>query len=73
MRQSRLMSGIEAVANVVVGYAVAVGTQLLVFPAFGVATTLAQNLAIGLIFTLVSLVRSYARSSPSCRSRAAMS
>jgi hypothetical protein len=37
-----------------------VTTQLLVFPLFGLATTLGQNLTIGLIFTLVSLVRSYA-------------
>jgi len=54
------MSATEAVANVVVGYAVAVMAQMLVFPLFGLATTTAQNLAIGLIFTLVSLVRSYA-------------
>jgi hypothetical protein len=60
MRQSRRMSGVEAVANVVVGYAVAVATQLLVFPAFGLHTTLGANLAIGLVFTAVSLARSYA-------------
>ena len=59
MRQSRLMSLIEAVTNVVVGYALAVTTQLLVFPLFGLATTLGQSLTIGLIFTLVSLARSY--------------
>ena len=34
MRQSRLMSLVEAVANVVVGFGVAVGTQILVFPLF---------------------------------------
>jgi len=60
VRQSRLMSLVEAGTNVAVGYAVAVATQLLVFPAFGLHTTLGQNLAIGLIFTVVSLVRSYA-------------
>jgi hypothetical protein len=32
MRQSRLMSLVEAVANVVVGYGVAVLTQVTVFP-----------------------------------------
>ena len=35
MRQSRLMSLAEAVANVAVGYAMAVLTQMLVFPLFG--------------------------------------
>ncbi len=60
MRQSRLMSAVEAVANVAVGYGVAVATQLAVFPLFGLEASLTQNLAIGLIFTVVSLVRSYA-------------
>ena len=59
MRQSRMMSLVEAVTNVAVGYGVAVVTQLLVFPTFGLATTLGQNLAIGAIFTRVSLARSY--------------
>lgn len=35
MRQSQLMSLVEAVANVVVGYALAVWVQVLVFPLFG--------------------------------------
>ena len=39
MRQSWLMSLVEAVTNVAVGYSVAVVTQLLVFPMFGLATT----------------------------------
>jgi hypothetical protein len=35
MKQSRRMSLVEAATNVVVGYAIAVLTQLLVFPIFG--------------------------------------
>jgi hypothetical protein len=58
--QSRTMSLIEALANVLVGYSVAVATQAVVFPLFGLHASLDQNLAIGLIFTVVSLVRSYA-------------
>ena len=54
------MSLVEAIANVAVGYGVAVVTQTLVFPLFGLTATLAQNLGIGAIFTAVSLVRSYA-------------
>ena len=50
------MSLVEAVTTC---YGVAVVTQLLVFPTFGLATTLGQNLAIGAIFTTVSLARSY--------------
>ena len=60
MKQSRAMSLVESVANVVVGYGVAVVTQILIFPIFGLHTTLAQNLKMGAIFTTVSIVRSYA-------------
>ncbi len=59
MRQSRRMSLVEALANVAVGYAVAVATQIAVFPHFGLETTMSENLTIGAIFTLVSIVRSY--------------
>jgi hypothetical protein len=59
VRQSRLMSLVEAVANVVVGYGIAVAMQLVLFPTFGLAVSLRQSLAIGVVFTLVSVVRSY--------------
>ena len=59
MKQSRLMSLVESLANVLVGYGVAVATQIAVFPLFGLAVTVTENLLIGLIFTVVSIVRSY--------------
>ena len=59
MKQTRLMSFVESVANVIVGYGVAVVTQILIFPIFGLHTTLVQNLKMGLIFTGVSIVRSF--------------
>ena len=57
--QSRRMSLVESLANVAVGYGVAVTAQVLVFPLFGLHATLGENLAIGGIFTFVSIVRSY--------------
>lgn len=57
--QSRLGSLAESVANIAIGYGVAVGAQLLVFPLFDLRVPLASNLAIGAIFTAVSLARSY--------------
>ena len=45
--QSRFMSMIESVSNIVVGYGLAVLTQLLVFPLFGLHASLGENLAIG--------------------------
>ena len=59
MKQSRLMSFFEAIANVAVGYGIAVVTQILIFPMFGLQTTLGQNLKMGAIFTVVSIARSY--------------
>lgn len=53
------MSLIEASTNVAVGYGIAVVTQMLIFPAFGLHTTLAANLQMGAVFTAVSLLRSY--------------
>ena len=60
MKQSRLMSLVASLANVLVGYGVAVAAQMVVFPLFGLAVTVTENLLIGLIFTVVSIVRSYA-------------
>lgn len=59
MAQSRWKSLAESVANVAVGYGVAVLTQVVVFPLFGLEAGLSENLALGGIFTAVSLVRSY--------------
>ena len=60
MPQSRRLSLLEAVTNIVVGYALAVLTQRIVFPWFGVTASLQDNLAIGAAFVGVSLIRSYA-------------
>ncbi|MFB2533069.1 hypothetical protein ACEYYA_12945 [Paracoccus sp. p3-h83] len=67
MTQSRRMSLIEAVTNVALGYALvalgyalAVATQIMVFPWFGLHPSLGENLALGGIFTAISLVRGYA-------------
>lgn len=60
MTQSRRMSAIEAATNVAVGYGLAVATQAAIFPLFGLTSSFGQNLAIGVVFTVVSLVRSYA-------------
>ena len=59
MKQTRLMSLVEAVATVVVGYGVAVLTQLIVFPWFGLPARLSDALAIGAVFTIVSVARAY--------------
>lgn len=59
MTQSRAMSMFEAVTNFIVGYVLAIATQLLVFPIFGLEAALKEHLAIGLAFVTVSLARGY--------------
>jgi len=60
VKQSRRMSLIEAVTNVAVGYVLAVATQIVVFPRFGLHPSIGQNLALGGVFVGISLLRSYA-------------
>jgi len=57
--QSRWMSLVEAVTNVVVGYGLAVMTQIIVFPMFGLHASVGENLALGAIFTILSLIRGF--------------
>ena len=60
MKQSRGMSMVEAVANVAIGFGVAIGTQALGFPGFGIEIGAGSHLALGGGFTGVFLIRSYA-------------
>lgn len=60
MTQSRTQSLTESLANVAIGYGVAVAAQAAIFPLFGIHIPLADNLLLGAFFTVVSIVRSYA-------------
>ena len=46
-------------ANVVVGYVLAIVTQMVVFPWFGLEAALTEHLTIGAAFVGVSLIRGY--------------
>ena len=58
-RQSRVMSLVESITNVAVGFLLAIATQFAVFPFLGIMVSAADNVLIGTVFTAVSLVRSY--------------
>jgi len=57
--QSRRHSLIESVANIAVGLGVAFLTQIIVLPGFGIHVDTEAQVSIALIFTVVSLARSY--------------
>ncbi|MGE3718082.1 MAG: hypothetical protein AB7G07_06770 [Bauldia sp.] len=59
MMQSRSMSLVEAITNTIVGYVLAILTQLVVFPLYGLEVTAAGHLTIGVAFVAMSLTRSY--------------
>ena len=57
--QTRVQSLIEAWSNIAVGYGLAILTQIVVFPLYGMKVDLLGNVQIGIIFTGISLIRSY--------------
>jgi hypothetical protein len=59
MKQNRFMSLVESIANVAVGYLLALTTQVILFPLFGIKASLSEHLAIGAAFAGVSVLRSY--------------
>lgn len=59
MNQTRLGSLIEAAINVVIGFSINFGANLLVFPLFGWHVTVADNFILGGIYTAISVARSY--------------
>jgi len=59
MTQTRLGSLIEAVINVAIGFVINYSANMLIFPMFGFHITPGANLALGAIYTVISVVRSY--------------
>ena len=57
--QTKKHSVFESISNVVVGYLIALMSQLIIFPFFNIHIPLSSNLLIGFWFTLISLARSY--------------
>ena len=60
MSQSRLGSLIEAIINILIGFTINFIANWLIFPLFGWHISLSDNLLLGTIYTVISLVRSYA-------------
>lgn len=59
MSQTRLGSFVESWANIGIGFAINWSANMLVLPLFGFAVTGGQAFGIGVIFTGISLARSY--------------
>ena len=59
MDQTRVGSLIEAGINVLIGFAINMAANFVILPLVGFEITLQQNLFIGVLYTLVSVARSY--------------
>lgn len=57
--QRKIVSLIEVCLSIAIGFAVALCTQLLVFPLFGIYVDIGAHVSITILFTTVSVVRSY--------------
>ena len=60
MNQTRIGSLIEASINVLIGYIINFCANLLILPLIGFHISVTQNLFIGLLYTVISVARSYA-------------
>lgn len=59
MNQTRLGSLIEAFINVLIGFWINFAANLVILPLFGYTPSLTDNFQIGLLYTVVSIARSY--------------
>jgi hypothetical protein len=57
--QSKKHSLIESITNIIIGYAVAIIGQLIIFPILEKDFSAGDNIITGIFFTVLSLVRSY--------------
>lgn len=59
MTQKRQHSLLEVITSTVLGFIIAVVTQIVIFPLFGVNVSLNQHIFMTLIFTIISTIRAY--------------
>lgn len=57
--QTRVESFVEAWVNVAIGFGINFAANYFVLPLFGFNVSLSQTFWIGVVFTLISVVRSY--------------
>ena len=57
--QLKRHSLLESATNIVVGYTINMLANFVIFPLWGWHITLKQNIEIGVIYTVISLLRSY--------------
>lgn len=59
MNQTRLGSLIESITNIIIGFGINFTANAFIFPLFGWSISVKQNVTIGIIYTCISIARSY--------------
>lgn len=59
MTQTRLGSLYESLINIAIGFTINFCANLLILPLFGFDVTVSQNFGIGVLYTGISIARSY--------------
>jgi uncharacterized membrane protein len=59
MKQSKKMSAIEAITNVIVGLILSFCIQLVIYPFLNIPVTINQNIFITFVFFVASFIRGY--------------
>ena len=59
MAQTRKMSFVESWTNIFIGYGVNFFANMLILPLFVEGFTVGDNLVLGVIYTIISLTRTY--------------
>ena len=59
MNQTKLGSLIEAIVNVIIGLFISLIANHFIFPAFGFYLSIQSNIAISIIYTIISIARQY--------------
>lgn len=59
MNQTRLGSLIETIINVIIGFSINWTANMFIFPLFGFHISAGANFVLGLIYTIISVIRSY--------------
>lgn len=59
MKQSKLMSWLESLINIAVGFGISLAAQMFFLPLIGVPIAFQQNLIFACIMTVISLLRSF--------------
>lgn len=58
-RQTRMGSFIEVCINIAIGFSINFFMNLTIFPLFGWSISVGENLLLGVIYTVVSVIRGY--------------